>query len=77
MEKQLIELLMQVFSISEIEAKIASMNSTTQWDSLTHVELMMSLEEEFNISKITSDEIVMMIDIENILKVIISKSAKI
>ena len=77
MEKQLIELLMQVFSISEIEAKIASMNSTTQWDSLTHVELMMSLEEEFNISKITTDEIVMMIDIENILKVIISKSAKI
>jgi acyl carrier protein len=76
MQKKIIELLMQVFSINEEEAKIASMKSIIQWDSLTHVELMMSIEEEFSISKITSDEIVMMIDIENIMKVLTSKNAK-
>ena len=76
MQKKLIELLMQAFTLNEKDAEIASMKSVSEWDSLTHVELMMSIEEEFSISKITSDEIVMMIDIENIMKVLTSKNAK-
>jgi acyl carrier protein len=76
MQKKLIELLMQAFTLNEKDAEIASMKSVSEWDSLTHVELMMSIEEEFNISKITPDEMVMMTDIENIRKVLTNKNVK-
>ena len=49
MQKKLIQLLMDIFNINEEEAKDASMNSISIWDSLSHIELMMTIEEEFNI----------------------------
>ncbi len=73
MEKKLIELLMSFFKINEDEAMNASMESVANWDSLTHVELMMTIEEEFDVSKITLDEIVFMVNIENIKKTLRGK----
>lgn len=73
MENQLIELLMNFFKINEEEAKIASMESVPNWDSLNHIELMMTLEEEFDISKILPDEIVFMVNIENIKEILNKK----
>lgn len=73
MENKLIKLLMSFFKITEEEAKNASMESVSNWDSLNHIELMMTLEEEFDISKIIPDEIVFMVNIENIKKILNSK----
>ena len=73
MENKLIELLISFFKITEEEAKNASMKSVSNWDSLNHIELMMTLEEEFDISKIIPDEIVFMVNIENIKNILNKK----
>ena len=73
MQKKLIQLLMDLFNINEEEAKNASMNSISTWDSLSHIELMMTIEEEFNIPKITPDEIVYMTSTESIKQILKNK----
>ena len=73
MQKKLIQLLMDLFNINEDEAKNGSMNSIATWDSLSHIELMMTIEEEFNIPKITPDEIVSMTSTESIKQILKNK----
>ena len=73
MQKKLIHLLMDLFNINEEEAKNASMNSISTWDSLSHIDLMMTIEEEFNIPKITPDEIVSMTSTESIKQILKNK----
>ena len=73
MQKKLIQLLMELFNINEEEAKNGSMNSISLWDSLSHIELMMTIEEEFNIPKITPDEIVSMTSTESIKQILKNK----
>ena len=73
MQKKLIQLLMDLFNINEEEAKNASMNSISTWDSLSHIDLMMTIEEEFNIPKITPDEIVYMTSTESIKQILKNK----
>ena len=77
MQKKLIQLLMDIFNINEEEAQDASMNSISTWDSLSHIELMMTIEEEFNIPKIVPEEIVFMISIKNIKKILKNKGVNI
>ena len=77
MQKKLIQLLMDLFNINEKEAKNASMNSISTWDSLSHIELMMTIEEEFNIPKITPDEIVSMTSTESIKQILRNKGVEI
>ena len=64
---------MELFNINEEEAKNASMNSISTWDSLSHIELMMTIEEEFNIPKITPKEIVSMTSTESIKQILKNK----
>ena len=73
MQKKLIQLLMELFNINEEEAKNASMDSISTWDSLSLIELMMTIEEEFNIPKITPDEIVSMTSTESIKQILKNK----
>ena len=73
MQKKLIQLLIDIFNINEEEAKNASMNSISTWDSLSHIDLMMTIEEEFNIPKITPDEIVFMTSTESIKQILKNK----
>ena len=77
MQKKLIQLLMDIFNINEEAAKDASMNSISTWDSLSHIELMMTIEEEFNIPKITPDEIVSMTSTESIKQILRNKGVEI
>jgi len=77
MKKKLIQLLIDIFNINEEEAKNASMNSISTWDSLSHIELMMTIEEEFNIPKITPDEIVSMTSTESIKQILGNKGVEI
>ena len=51
MQKKLIQLLMDIFNINEEEAKDASMNSISIWDSLSHIELMMTIEEKVDLGQ--------------------------
>ena len=43
-----------------------SMENTTAWDSLRHIEIIAALEEEFQISSLTIDEIVNMTSVRAI-----------
>ena len=77
MQNKLIQLLMDLFNINEEEAKNASMNSISTWDSLSHIELMMTIEEEFNIPKIIPEEIVFMVSNDNIKQILRNKGIEI
>ncbi len=46
-----------------------NMQDIDSWDSLTHMELIVSLEDEFSI-EFTADEIMEMTDVEKIEKVV-------
>lgn len=65
------KLLSNIFEIKEDEITHGlSMKTVESWDSLKHMELIVSVEEEFSI-RLTADEIVLMIDykgIKNVLK---------
>jgi len=77
MEQKLVKVLMDIFQISEKETRQASMTTVLNWDSLTHIELMMTLEEEFGIPRIIPDEIVLMVNIESIKSVLRDKGVEI
>ena len=65
------KLLSDIFEIKEDEiADEISMKTIENWDSLKHMELIVSIEEKFNI-RLTAYEIISMIDykgIKNVLK---------
>lgn len=46
-----------------------SINNTESWDSLKHMELIIAIEENYNI-KLTTDEIVSMINIKKIKNIL-------
>ena len=48
-----------------------SMKSTDQWDSLKHMELIVSIESNFTIEPFTIDEIVEMTEFDKIREIIL------
>tara|TARA_Y100000588_G_C14009752_1_gene819417 strand:- start:293 stop:520 length:228 start_codon:yes stop_codon:yes gene_type:complete len=51
MDEQLTNVMAQVFNVSTNEiTQDASIDNVEKWDSLTHANLIMSLEQEFNVS---------------------------
>lgn len=73
MDETLITLIARQFGISNDQAVCASMENTERWNSLSHVEFIMTLEEEYQIGKFTSDEIVEMIDINRVDQILKQK----
>ncbi len=62
MEATLKKIMNDIFQIPEIDiTDTTSVDNTESWDSLKHMELIASLEEEFEIT-FTADEIVSMND---------------
>lgn len=53
----------------------SNMENTNHWDSLKHIELMMSLEEAFGVT-FAADEIVTMTNVKKITEVLIAKGIK-
>ena len=51
-----------------------SMNDSDAWDSLKHMELIVSIENKFNVD-LSADDIVEMIDIKSIKKILNKKGA--
>ena len=77
MEDKLNELLINFFNIKKNEVRNASIKSIRTWDSLSHIDLIMTIEEKFSISKISPDEIVLMVNYENIKKILRDKGINI
>lgn len=50
MEKQIIQILSQLFEKEIKEGEEISVDTEEKWDSLKHIEIVMTLEEEFDIS---------------------------
>lgn len=75
MENQLRKLMAELLRIpqSEITDTLA-MKQTDSWDSLKHMELVVTLEETFDV-QLTSDEIITMLDMEGITRVLTEKGA--
>ena len=70
MEK-LLNILKEVFDLDHVESTI-SFESAEEWDSFSHMNLIVSLETEFNIA-FTKEEIIEMLDIKSIVKSLIKK----
>ncbi|MDA8671626.1 acyl carrier protein [Gammaproteobacteria bacterium] len=49
-----------------------SMENTEEWDSLSHMELVMNIEEELKIN-LEMEEIMMMVDVESIRQIVSKK----
>lgn len=73
MSDKLYKVMNKVFGLKENEVENASMQTVREWDSLKHIALMMAIEEEFGIPKITPDEIVKMTSIAQIKTVLKEK----
>tara|TARA_Y100001968_G_C19014068_1_gene551978 strand:+ start:175 stop:408 length:234 start_codon:yes stop_codon:yes gene_type:complete len=69
------EIFRELFKISQERIyDDATMNDIPGWDSLTHMDLIAAIEEEFAI-ELDGDEIAEMTSIENVRKIIVSKNA--
>lgn len=68
------KLVAEVFQIRESDITLqTNMKDIDSWDSLTHMELIVSLEDEFGI-EFTADEIMEMVDVGKIEKIIGEKA---
>ncbi|EOS36657.1 acyl carrier protein [Lachnospiraceae bacterium A4] len=64
------KIISETFQIKESSiTSQTNMQDIDSWDSLTHMELIVSLEDEFSI-EFTADEIMAMTDVEKIEKVV-------
>ena len=70
LDKKLEELLKKVFKIEKINLE-GSVEDISEWDSLTHTQLMLSIEKEFKI-KIRFDDAMIMTSIPIIKKKIMN-----
>jgi acyl carrier protein len=70
MEEKLKSIMSTVFQveINEINSD-ASPSNLSQWDSMNHLNLVISIEEEFNLN-LNDSQIVEMVDFNSILKII-------
>jgi len=73
MEK-LYEILKDVFEFEEIDDAM-SYETSEEWDSFTHMNLIVSLEEKYSL-RFTKEEIVEMLDITTIIMVLKRKGIK-
>lgn len=67
------KLVAEVFQIRESDITLqTNMKDIDSWDSLTHMEMIVSLEDEFGI-EFTADEIMEMVDVGKIEKIVEEK----
>ena len=72
--KDINKILVKVFGVSEENiSDDATMNDIPGWDSLTHMDLITAIEEDFCI-ELDGDEIAEMTNIGNIRKVLTAKN---
>ena len=68
------EIFAELFSIeSEDFNEDLDMNSVIGWDSMNHLNLIISLEQSFKVS-FTTDEVIQMISVRNIIEILKKKN---
>lgn len=73
MEQKLIELIANLLELEQSQiTDVLSMKDTDVWDSLKHMELVVSIEQSFGV-ELTFDEIVAMQNVEKIKGVLRGK----
>lgn len=76
MDQQLTILMSELFRMQESEiTDTLTMKDTEIWDSLKHMELIVSIEEEFNV-QLTADEIVNMLNVKEIKQILEKRGIK-
>lgn len=73
MEQRLIKIITEVFEIKESEIHPGlSKDDVSNWDSLKHMDLVVSLESEFNI-ELEIEDIIKLVTIKDIIEVVEKK----
>tara|TARA_B100000780_G_C20729154_1_gene289735 strand:+ start:59 stop:283 length:225 start_codon:yes stop_codon:yes gene_type:complete len=73
MEEKVLEIMSKTFNIDVLLlSKKTSKKDLSQWDSMSHLNLIIDIENEFNIS-FSNEEIVTIIDFKSLLKIIKNK----
>ena len=74
MEQMLRRVVANVLNVKEYEINDdLSMKTLTNWDSTKHMELILSLEEEFEMPQLSTDEIVEMTSVAEIKRILRNK----
>ena len=73
--QKILDLINKVLKINIDNAKIDNidMNKIPQWDSVAHVEIISSLEDEYKI-EFTTEEIPLLTNVKNIEEIIVKKT---
>jgi acyl carrier protein len=66
--KKLFELIKKVLETDNIDIS-TTMDNIPEWDSLKHIQLITSIEEEFNF-EVSFEESISMVDVKNILEIV-------
>lgn len=64
-EKKLEKIFCQIFEIKIGEVKNSKMSNTKNWDSFSHINLIIELEKNFKINKINPSEIAKLNSFQN------------
>lgn len=77
MERKLIELIANLLELEQSQiTDVLSMKDTDVWDSLKHMELVVTIEQSFGV-ELTFDEIVAMQNVEKIKSVLRGKGVEV
>ena len=71
MEKKVLNIIKEVFELQDIDNNI-SQNNCSKWDSMNHLNLILEIEMEFDVS-FTPDEIAKITSARNILSLLEKK----
>ena len=73
MEEKVIEIMSRTFNIDiSLLSEKTSKKDLGEWDSMSHLNLIVDIEEKFNIS-FSNEEIICIIDFKSLLKIIENK----
>lgn len=67
---RLLDIIAKLFGLPRAEVSAeTSMKNTAAWDSLRHMELIVTIEQEYGVN-LTEDDIISMVDVQSIFKVL-------
>ena len=72
LEAKCIELMQQVLKISSLQCRSENYESSSVWDSLKHMELIVAIEKAFSI-QFNEDEMIALTSLENIKRILLNK----
>ncbi|MFJ7825266.1 acyl carrier protein [Psychrobacillus sp. NPDC096623] len=75
LKQQINEILAETLEVNASDTNLFDRESNATWDSLKHLEIIMAIEEEFDI-RFSSDEVTKVMNAEDIYKLVEEKHSK-